>query len=228
MWASDHATMPQGRPSALTRLAAMPGLKRLAGALAVAATAVAISACGSSSTDKTLTPEQANELTVALNGVETAVASGNCGRAEAMAGDFVTTVNALPETVGTEDKEALRSAGANLQKLAQDKSQCEPDNTGASGPNGVDTTTPAPTTTTPVPTTTDETTTTATTTKEPPPPPPSDSGGGSDTGGGPPSTPPGQTGGGGGDTGGGGAAGGGGGTGSGGTGGTGVGGGGTG
>jgi hypothetical protein len=213
-----QGTEPGGRRNALTRLAAMPGQKRLAGALAVAATAVAISACGSSnSSDQTIDPADANELTSALSGVESAVASGNCKRAETEAVDFVAVVNQLPDTVGTTNKEALRSAGENLQKLAQDPSQCKPSPTGASGLQGDQSTSTSTTTTEAVPTT--PTTTTTTTTSESAP-----GNSGNNQGGGPPTgTPPGQgnTGGGstgGGETGGGGSAGGGGGTGSGGTG----------
>ena len=189
-----RSTEPGGRRNALTRLAAMAAQKLLAGALAVAATAVAISACGSSSSsDQTIDPADANELTSALSGVESAVASGNCKRAETEAVDFVAVVNQLPDTVGTTNKEALRSAGENLQKLAQDPSQCRPSPTGASGLQG------------------DQSTSTSTTTTEAEPTTPTTT------------TPPGQgnTGGGstgGGETGGGGSAGGGGGTGSGGTG----------
>ena len=132
----------------------MPGQKRLAGALAVAATAVAISACGSSSSsDQTIDPADANELTSALSGVESAVASGNCKRAETEAVDFVAVVNQLPDTVGTTNKEALRSAGENLQKLAQDPSQCKPSPTGASGPQGDQSTSTSTTTTEAEPTT---------------------------------------------------------------------------
>lgn len=216
--------MPEGRLSALTRLAAMPGQKRVAGALAVAAAAVAISACGSSSSDQTIDPADATELNSALSGVELAVASGNCNKAQKEAQDFVDTVNSLPDTVGTANKEALRSAGENLEKLAQDPSQCKPTSIGTSGTQGDQ---PSTTTTTPetVPTTTTPTTTSSTV----PEPPSGGNGGGNqgggEPGGGPPSTPPGQGNTGGGDqTGGGGSSGGG--TGSGGTGGTGVGGGG--
>jgi len=217
-------TVPEGHRNALTRLAAMPGKTRVAGALAVVAAAVAISACGSSSTsDQTIDPADAQTLNSALSGVELAVASGNCKKAQTEAQSFVDAVNGLPDTVGTANKEALRSAGTNLEKQTQDKSQCRPSvPTGTTDLGSVEPTT-TPTT---VPTTT--ATTTATTTSEPP----SGNGGGNQgngQGGGPPSTPPGQTGGGGssgGGSSGGGSTGGGGGTGSGGTGGTGVGGGG--
>jgi hypothetical protein len=217
-----RVAMPRGRVSALTRLAAMPGQKRVAGALAVAAAAVAISACGSSSGNPTIPSTNATQLTTALNAVEAAVNQGKCNRAQAEAQAFIDAVNQLPDTVGTPDKEKLRSAGENLQKLAQEPSQCKPTPIGTSGAQGAQTTT---TTSTPtvVPTPTSTTTTTSTTSE------PSGNSGGNQGGGPPSGTLPGQTGGGdtgGGQTGGGAAGGGGGGTGTGGSGGTGVGGGG--
>jgi hypothetical protein len=216
-----QATVPEGAQGAVTRLAAMPGQKRLAGVLAVAAAAVALSACGSSSSDKTIDPVNANQLISALSGVQSAVESGNCRLAQAEAGHFVDVVNGLPDTVGAADKEALRNAGDNLETLAQDKSQCEPTNTtGASGPSGDQSTTSSTATAT-VPTTTATTTSTSTTSASPPANPGGGNDGGGATGGGPAPTP------GGGNTGGGEPGGGGGGSGGGtGTGGTGSGGGG--
>ena len=211
-----RVAMLGGRISALTRLAAMPGQKRVAGALAVAAAALAISGCGSSSSNPTIPSTNATELTTALDAVEAAVNQGKCNRAQAEAQNFIDAVNQLPDTVGTPDKEALRSAGEHLQQLAEEPSQCKPAPIGTSGTQGTQTTS-VPSTTAAVPTTPTATTPTTPTPSEPPP---GNSGG--NQGGGPPTgTPPGQTGGGdtgGGQTGGGGAAGGGGGTGSGGTG----------
>jgi hypothetical protein len=223
--------------SALTTLAAMPGQKRLAGALAVAAVAVAISACGSSD-DKTIPPQNSEQLTSALTAVETAIDNRECGNAQQEAQNFVEAVNELPESVGTEDKEKLRNAGENLEKLAADPNQCKaPPPTGTTDLS--DTTTTSSTTTTPAPTESETTTTTSSTstTSEPAPEPGGDEGsegappsgtGGPPSGtGGPPSGTGGgggETGGGGGETGGGGGVGGGtggtGGTGTGGTGGT--------
>lgn len=223
------------RGQSLTTLAAMPGKKRLAGALAVAAAAVAISACGSSSSDKTIDPGDAQLLQSRLSAVQLAVSEGRCDIAQTRAQSFVDAVNALPDTVGTEDKAALRSAGENLEKLAQDPSNCRPTPTGTSGLQGDQSTTSSTTTTEVAPTTT-ETTTTSSTTEESPSGNGAGNSGGGEAGGEPSgNTGGGQTGGGdtggGGETGGGGAAGGGEGSGSGGTGGTGgtgVGGGGTG
>jgi hypothetical protein len=216
-----RVSVPGRQGNAITRLAAMPGKKQLAGVLAVAATAVAISGCGSSDSN-TIPPTNAATLTQELSAVESAISSGKCGEAQQHAQAFVDSVNNLPETVGTGDKDTLRAAGENLEKLAGDPSQCKPPPpaTGASGETSPEPTTTAPTTT--APTTTTEATTTSTetsTTSEPPPP--GNSGGGGDTGGGPSTDT-----GGGGDTGGG--SGGTGGTGTGGTGGTSGGGGGTG
>src|SRR3954453_10647308 len=127
------------RRSAVTRLAAMPGQKRLAGAMAAVAAVMAISACGSSGDDSTIPSANASQLLAALNGVQAAVDAGDCTQAEQRAGDFIASVNELPDTVSTEDKEALRTAGDNLEKLAQDRSQCVPE-TGASGLSGQQTT----------------------------------------------------------------------------------------
>ena len=56
-------------------------------------------------------------------------------------------VNQLPDTVGTTNKEAPTDAGENLQKLAQDPSQCRPSPTGASGLQGDQSTSTSTTTT---------------------------------------------------------------------------------
>jgi hypothetical protein len=205
----------------------MPGRKRLAGALAVAVAAVAISACGSSD-DKTIDPADAQGLQSSLDAVQAAINNRDCKRAQAEAQNFVDAVNQLPESVGTDNKETLRSAGERLEELAGDKSQCKPvPVTGASGFSGQQSSTTSTTLAEPPPTTT-EATTTSTTTAASAPEPSSNAGGGNEgQGGGPPAStggPPSGTqpaGGGsgtGGGSSGGGAAGGGGGTGSGGTG----------
>ena len=198
----------------------MPGQKRLAGALAVAAAAVAISACGSSDDSKTIPPQNAAQLNEALSAVQSAIDDRQCGKAQQQAQNFVEAVNELPETVGTDDKETLRAAGEHLEDLAADPNQCKPEPFGTTDTP----TTTSSTTSSVVPTTTTTTSSTTTTTSstedtEPAPDTGGDEGGGppTDTGGGPPTDT-----GGGGETGGvGGGAGGTGGTGTGGTGGTG-------
>ena len=195
------------RRSARTRLAAMRGQRRLAGALAVVAVAMAISACGSSSDDATIPQQNANELNSALASVQAAVDAGNCKEAETAAGDFIDAVNNLPDTVGTEDKDALRSAGENLETLAQDPTQCQAE-TGTTNLGGQQSTsTTEPTTTLPsstTETTTSSTTTTTSTTTQPEPPSDEGGGGGEPSGGGqPPTGGGGETGVGGGELGGG-------------------------
>ncbi len=200
------------RRSAVTRLAAMPGQTRLAGAVAAVAAAMAISACCSGTDNATIPPDKANELIGELNAVQDAVDSQNCKLAKRRAQDFIDTVNGLKEDVGTENKAALRGAGENLEKLASDPSQCKPaPETGASGETGVEPvppTTTLPTTTTPTTTTT---TSTSTTTTQPEPPAngggdgggaPTGAGGGGETGGGNPTGGGGEAGGGDGGTGG--------------------------
>jgi hypothetical protein len=190
---------PIGRKSALTRLAAMPGQKRLAGALAAVAVAMAISACGSSSSDSTIPQANSNELLAALSGVQDAVDARQCNLATQRARDFLDAVNNLPATVTADDKAKLLKAGQNLEEQAQDPQQCKPVETGTSGLTGTQPTTTSTTTSSSIPTETTETTTTSTTsTTTSEPAPPSSSGGGEGSGGGAPPT------GGGGETGGGG------------------------
>ena len=182
--------------NALTRLAAMPRQKRLAGALAAVAVAMAISACGSSSSDQTIDPGDSTKLISELNAVQAAIDSRKCNQAEQLASDFLAEVNNLPESVGTDNKETLRNAAENLEKLAGEPSQCKPEQT--TGPSGFSgdqsTSTTEPTTTLP-PTTTETTTSSTTTTTSQPEPtgggsegnggaPPPSSGGGGETGGG--------------------------------------------
>jgi hypothetical protein len=140
--------------------------------------AVAISACGSGA-DKTISPADSQKLLSELNAVQDAVNSRNCGLAKARAQDFIDTVNALPETVGTDDKERLRKAGENLQTLANDPSQCKPLlTTGPSGVAGVQPEDTTSTTTSSTTTSTTTTSTTSTTENEPP----EDTGGGANEG----------------------------------------------
>jgi hypothetical protein len=117
-------------------------------------------------------------------------AAGNCKKAKNAAGDFIDAVNKLPDTVGTEDKDALRAAGENLEKLANDPSQCKP-KTGTTGLGGEQpsTSTTEPTTTVPSTTTqTSTSSTTTTTTTQSTPPGGGNEGGGGNTGGGPSGT----------------------------------------
>lgn len=194
------------RLRSITRLAAMPGKKRLAALLVIGLAATAMSACGSSDTPKTLSQEEANVLLVKLGAVQTAEATGRCAAIKATAQDYVDAVNALPESAGTQVKTQLRDAGAHIEELVtNDPTQCRQPS-GASGSTGTETTSTTSSTipTTPTDTTTTSTTSTTTTsTQEPPPSGGGDQGGGAppgQTGGGPPGQtgggPPGQTGGG--------------------------------
>jgi hypothetical protein len=176
---------PIGLKSALTRLAAMPGQKRLAGALAAVAVAMAISACGSSSSNQTIGPTDANKLIAQLNAVQAAVDSRKCNQAQQLAQDFIDTVNGLPDTAGTGNKDQLRSAGQHLQDLASEPNQCKPEQT--TGPSGESGAQPETTTTsTSIPTTT-STTTTSTTSTTTQPPETGNGGGNEGNGGGAPS-----------------------------------------
>jgi hypothetical protein len=141
----------------------MPGIRAISGALAVAACALGLAACGGDEEGGPIPQDSGEMLLGQLDQIETAVEAGACGTAQAAAVSFAEGVNDLPPEVGGELRTRLVEASANLEELSQ--TQCdEPPPTGATGETGEE-----PTTTTPPPTTTTETTTTDTTTDEPPP-----------------------------------------------------------
>jgi hypothetical protein len=170
------------------------GSPRRAAAVAVMTLALAAGAagCGSDSSDDVTIPQQnADDMLAALDAVQTACQAEDTTGARTAANDFVQQVNALPEEVGSEAKNALRDAGKNLETLATSSSDC----TGGVPEITTDSSTDE-TTTTSSSTTTEETTTTSTetsteedtdtTTTEPPPeePPPDEGNGGGNQGGG--------------------------------------------
>ena len=147
----------------LTRLAAMPGTSRIPPLLALLAAVAALSGCGSQDDINGQIPAtNADQLNAALNTVDTAIESNDCATANSAAHGFVDAVNQLPATAGTDLKEALQEAGANLRDLVT--TQCPP--TGATGPSGAQppATSSTPSTTESSTSSTADTTTTTTTT----------------------------------------------------------------
>jgi hypothetical protein len=115
----------------------MPGTNRILPLLGLVAVVAALSGCGSGNDINGQIPaEQAAQLNGALSAVNSAVQSNDCATANSQSDEFVTLVNNLPASAGTELKEALRDAGTNLQGLV--RVQCPP--TGATGPTGPQTT----------------------------------------------------------------------------------------
>lgn len=111
-----------------TRLAAMPGIRaRLTCALAVAAGAFLLAACGGGE-DGTIPQDAGDQLLARLASIEEAVNSGNCETARIDAVELTGAVNSLPDDVDPEVKQGLIQAAAQLQKLTEDPTQCvEPD-----------------------------------------------------------------------------------------------------
>jgi hypothetical protein len=108
-----------------SRLAAMPAAtarvfasRRRRTAVLAALCAVALAGCGSDSSDVTIPQSNAKALIAQLDEVQSACESDDPKAAVKSAGDFVEGVNGLPETVGTDAKDALRDAGENLERLA--------------------------------------------------------------------------------------------------------------
>jgi hypothetical protein len=167
---------------AITRLAAMPGFSRLAGLLVLAGFVAALAGCGSDDISGTIPADSATQLNAQLETVSRDVQAGDCTGATSAASEFGDIVDGLPAEAGTELKDALRTAGNNLEGLVS--TQCAP--TGATGETrsqpttstSTSTTEPPPTTTTSSTTTTTETTTTEETK------PQENGGGGDNTGGG--------------------------------------------
>jgi hypothetical protein len=177
----------------------MPRLLLVFLSLALGATcAFALVACGSDD-EGTIPPDDAQAMLDALGDAQAERDEQDCAGLADAAGNLITEVDDLPDSVDPEVRTALAEGGQNLQDLASDESKCEPAGpTGPTGPSGQQTETTEPATVPPVTeTTTAETTTTEEQTVEEPPP--SGGGGGQgpsgnqDEGQGPPGgVPPGQ------------------------------------
>ncbi len=175
--------MPDAAES-LTRLAAMPGKKQLALAIALLAALAGLSACGSS-TPKTIPPADSQAMLADLEAAQNAVTTGDCTKAQEQVQAFKADVNGLPATTGDDVKSPLQDAAENLEQLTTDQCTQSPVS-GATGQEG------AQSSTTPPPDSTTESTTSSTSssTAEEPPVPPENGGGsegGGNEGGGPPS-----------------------------------------
>jgi hypothetical protein len=158
-----------GPRTRVTRLAAMPGAIRKSLLVCVFALALALAGCGSDD-EGTIPPSDAENLLNQLAAVQSAVSEGDCDFAQEHAEEFAGAVEALPNDVEPKVAEELSKAAGNLETLAADPDQCT--ETGASGEDGVEPTTPtetAPeeTSTTSTTSTTSSTTDEETTTNEP-------------------------------------------------------------
>ena len=161
-----------------TRLAAMPGIRaRLTCALAVAAGASLLAACGGGE-DGTIPQDAGDQLLARLASIEEAVNSGDCETARVDAIELTGTVNTLPDDVDPEVKKGLIQGAAKLQELTEDPTQCVEPDIGTTDVTESTTTSSSTTSTTEsTTTTTDEETT------DPDAGPPADTPGNSDPGG---------------------------------------------
>jgi hypothetical protein len=168
----------------LSRLASMPGTRAISSALAVAACAGTLAACGGDDGGGPIPREAGDQLIGQLDQIETLVDQGNCAEAQEVAASFAEGVDQLPAEVDGELREQLVRASGNLESMTQDTDQCTPP-TGTTGETDV----VPPETTETTTTTTEDTTETTTTDEEEPPP--TDEGDGEGNGGGPPEETPG-------------------------------------
>lgn len=112
-----------------TRVLAVLRTGRIALALALAAGALALSACGDDE-DGTIPQSDADTLLGLVDQLEQNVADGNCSLAPGTVDQMMRAVNGLPEEVGFETKQDLRDLITNTENLVGE--QCEEE----SGPDG--------------------------------------------------------------------------------------------
>jgi hypothetical protein len=136
---------PNGERS-LASIAAMPGLRSILAAVALAGAAVAAAGCGGGGPDPSIAGDDASNLQAKIQEIQANVDNGSCFVASDRTDDLISDVQELPSDVDPEVKRALENGASQLKILLQDPDQCE-----------------ARTTTT-EPTTTEETTTEETTT----------------------------------------------------------------
>lgn len=181
-----------GPPGRLTTLAAMRGTTRPLVVLGLVAAVAVLSACGSDEFDGRIPQSDAEALRTSLDQVRNDVSAGECDSASSGAQAFVDGVNALPESATTELKEALRTAGEQLERLVSEEcavtGTTTTSDTTSTDTSSTDTTTSSTETTTTTDTSTSTDTTTSTDTEPDEDGGPSGGGGGSggggDTGGG--------------------------------------------
>jgi hypothetical protein len=161
----------------------MPGTRAISSALAVAACAAALAACGGDDEGGPIPTDQGNQLLGLLDQVESLVNAGDCTAAQDAAVEFGSQVNELPPEVDGELRNSLVSASSSLTTLTEE--QCEDAPTGPSGEEGVVTPEPDPEEPAPTEPETDPPT-------EEPPPEDEDEGDDEGEGGGPPADTPGN------------------------------------
>ena len=101
----------------VTRLAAMPGITRLPPLLVLLAILAVLPGCGSDDISGEIPQVNATALNQALDGVSSAIATGNCEAAASQAEAFDTAVNRLPADPSADLKPELQDAADNLRTL---------------------------------------------------------------------------------------------------------------
>ena len=121
-------------------LARVLGKRAILGAMATAACALAVSACGGEEEEGTIPQDQAAQIEALLNQLEQRLDEGNCKGAEDTALEITIRVEALPDQVDGELRQTLVAASSNL--VDQSRTQCEeaeeppPVDDGATGETG--------------------------------------------------------------------------------------------
>jgi hypothetical protein len=131
--------------------------------------AIVLAACGSDDEDGTIPPASAQALIQSLQDAQGEQSQGDCQGVADAAGNLLTQIDELPDSVDPEVRQALAEGSNNLRALGEDETNCG--GTGPTGEEGPETTDTTTSTSTPPPTTT-ETTTDTTTEEETKPPKP--------------------------------------------------------
>jgi hypothetical protein len=119
--------------------------------------AIALGACGSDE-EGTIPPSAADALIQSLEDARGEQSQGDCPGVADAAGNLLTQIQELPDSVDPEVRQALEEGATNLQELGNDETNCG--DTGPTGNEGPETTEETTTTSEPTTTTTEETTTT--------------------------------------------------------------------
>jgi hypothetical protein len=142
----------------------MRGTTRSLAVLGLLVAVAALSACGSDEFDGRIPQDNADALRASLAQVRDDVSNGECDSASTGAQAFVDGVNQLPETATTELKDALRSAGEQLERLVSSECAATTTTTTTTTTSDDSTTSSTESTTTTTDTSTDTGTDTGTTT----------------------------------------------------------------
>ena len=152
----------------MASIAAMPKLRPLLLALALAGVSAGLLGCGGNSgPDPSIPADNAQTLLAKIQEIQANVEVGSCAVAAEKTDDLIADVQELPSGVNPDVTRALESGANNLKLLVSDPGQCESRAATTSTPSTTESTTESTTTTKTQPSTTTTKTQTQPTTSTP-------------------------------------------------------------